>query len=1325
MNRNSKDRSLSHQAGSVTNTSRGSTRGRGTCHGDSSLLWQPGSAIVFAGGTSDEPKRPSAKPSNTSSFEERRLNRDYEQSESSQKATQDPLEGSLKPGSDFPQGQDDWFRGLKSRIGRLHPTSSVDSSQYSEHPLQKPLEPDPNAYLETGNLFENSGSSNPTNLQDTGRLCSPPSRSLDCSPPHLFGSSIPSHFTFQVPSGLPSLSLGPQDSFGSHSPHSKTIDIPTKGNLTAAEMPTEHEPPNGPNQLPETKSTSPQWTAPPEVAEFGKPSPLRSNLPFIMPKKHTSRPEHHRPDRRWEKPAAGTTKDLPPAQRANDPVHRPIDPLRPQYPSSQNAQAGRSATLDPKYAPPTDGDVVEIPRPNARPEWGSGPGAREVSYSRDRDVVQIPRPANYTSFQPVNPSRPTYSSFWGGNTTSNNVVDLTTNSTAGPEQGFFSSNRFGGADPYAFMDTAKANESIKALLEGTFDDEDSKPRTRLRRKKQEAVTQDVIEKMSKVDVNDSTGEGADVKTNLDKPVDEIDEEDDEDDGTVEGMEVKLLPHQVEGVSWMVNKEIGQRKNGTLPKGGILADDKMGLGKTLQSIALLLLNPRPAKSEVSEWKKQKFPEELEKMTLVVAPLALIKQWEKEIKSRVTESHMMKVCVHHGPQRTKRFQDLRKYDVVITTYQVLVSEHGSSSDHKGGIKVGCFGLHWYRVILDEAHTIKNRNAKATQACYALRSQYRWCLTGTPMQNNLDELQSLIRFLRIKPYNELSVWKDQITRPMAQGRGDLAMKRLQYFLKAFMKRRTKDILKAEGALVPGKKTTAHSGENTNGFRITERKIEKVLADFSPSEREFYKNLEQRTDRSLDRMMGDSKVSYASALVLLLRLRQVCNHPELIAGKLSKDKDALATGDPGQGKSPQKAKAAASKDVDDIADMLGGLSVETKQCESCLADLSKAEVSNGAIRCDGCAKDLKSYKQEKRHHKTHKRHQPGEKPTKVEAIRKPLARHRVPRVVDSEDDDEGEGDWVVAEHQRQAGSLGKAGGLSDEDAEGPGEDIGSEDSDSENGEPKSASRELKAKAKEVITLDESDEDTSSDSQDEVEDEFYSSGEDETRLGSLVISTKIRHLLGILHKESAQHKFIVFSQFTSMLDLIEPFLKRDGLVFSRYDGGMRNDLREASLDRLRTESRTRILLCSLKCGSLGLNLTAASRVVILEPFWNPFVEEQAIDRVHRLNQTVDVVVYKITVKDTVEERILDLQEKKRELANAAIEGKAVGKLSMKDILHLFRRDAEHAPQDPGYAQNKSWSSAEPLLGVAREQMSVQRGPRTTARVPSGSREDPLYGRRW
>ena len=83
------------------------------------------------------------------------------------------------------------------------------------------------------------------------------------------------------------------------------------------------------------------------------------------------------------------------------------------------------------------------------------------------------------------------------------------------------------------------------------------------------------------------------------------------------------------------------------------------------------------------------------------------------------------------------------------------------------------------------------------------------------------------------------------------------------------------------------------------------------------------------------------------------------------------------------------------------------------------------------------------------------------------------------------------------------------------------------------------------------------------------------------------------------------------MLDKIEPFLKRTGIGYARYDGGMRNDHREASLNKLRNNSGTRVLLCSLRAGALGLNLTAASRVVILEPFWNPVSLPLSLDNTY------------------------------------------------------------------------------------------------------------------
>ncbi|MCJ1282401.1 hypothetical protein MMC26_001724 [Xylographa opegraphella] len=1075
----------------------------------------------------------------------------------------------------------------------------------------------------------------------------------------------------------------------------------SKQPATSENMVVEREPARGPLS-PAKSSQQPQSNA--SRIEFGKAStpqsPLRNSV-FNIPKPGQPRPEHHRPNDHNARASIQVRRD------AREGFRVPLQNYDP-------------VTLQPIVKKNEEQDVVEIARPTNSTSWSSHPAHPPATYS---SLVH-----GISGFATVNtvPSE-----------NLDQFVDLT-------ETALFA-DKFGAPDAYQYVDPEQATKNLKALLHGAFEDEENKPKTRGRRRKLQESSVNLVDKLrglkvgseSKVDSkHDGTGE------------DEEEAEEEEDDGSVEGMKVKLLPHQVDGVNWMRDKESGvTKKNSVLPKGGILADDvkssilrqisrltvvQMGLGKTIQSIALLLTNPRPALSSTltsnAKADKHKISNTVGKGTLVVAPLALIKQWEAEIANRVENSHKLRVCVHHGPQRTKRSEDLRKYDVVITTYQILVSEHGNSSATVDAPQVGCFGLHWYRVILDEAHTIKNRNAKATQACYALRAEYRWCLTGTPMQNNLDELQSLIKFLRIKPYNELAVWREQITKPMNSGRGGIAMKRLQFFLKVFMKRRTKDVLKVEGALNPGGKADVEGNPN-NGFIITERKIEKVVAQFTDKEQKFYESLEQRTDQSLEKMMSGKTMNYASALVLLLRLRQACNHPELVTRSMAKDKDALSTGQIAGTQSPGKSKAI-NNELDDMADLLSGLSVQTKQCDVCQLELTKEEAKAGSIRCSSCEGDLENFKAPKKERSKHKKN--GQKVQQAKLKGEAPRRWNRPVIQDSDDEgnDEGEGDWLVAKSKRRAANLGNAGGSDDENAEGGGEWLASDDTDT--GDEASVQI-LGSHRKKVTSLDTEDEgaessDTSDEEADQDDHDESLSSDEEPPL-SFITSTKIDHLVKILNMEAGTHKFIVFSQFTSMLDLIEPFLQKNRLVYTRYDGSMRNDLREASLERLRNEKKTRILLCSLKCGSLGLNLTAASRVVILEPFWNPFVEEQAIDRVHRLNQTVDVVVYKITIAGSVEERILDLQDKKRALAAAAIEGQAVAKLSMQDILNLFKHDAEHDPRhqmhDPLVAKTRVLPAVAP--GSGPRDSSRRATPPVMQSFVGANRvkEDAVFGRRW
>ena len=141
------------------------------------------------------------------------------------------------------------------------------------------------------------------------------------------------------------------------------------------------------------------------------------------------------------------------------------------------------------------------------------------------------------------------------------------------------------------------------------------------------------------------------------------------------------------------------------------------------------------------------------------------------------------------------------------------------------------------------------------------------------------------------------------------------------------------------------------------------------------------------------------------------------------------------------------------------------------------------------------------------------------------------------------------------------------------------------------------------------------------------------------------------------------------MLDLVEIALQEDGYGFRRLDGTMSLAHRDAQLEDFKTQPNVVILLLSLRAASLGLNLVIANHVVLLDLWWNPSVEAQAIDRAHRIGQTRHVHVTRITVANTVEDKILQLQEQKREVINATFgDGGGGGKASMTraDMLFLF-----------------------------------------------------------
>jgi len=169
-------------------------------------------------------------------------------------------------------------------------------------------------------------------------------------------------------------------------------------------------------------------------------------------------------------------------------------------------------------------------------------------------------------------------------------------------------------------------------------------------------------------------------------------------------------------------------------------------------------------------------------------------------------------------------------------------------------------------------------------------------------------------------------------------------------------------------------------------------------------------------------------------------------------------------------------------------------------------------------------------------------------------------------------------------------------------------------------------------------------------------------------VSVKLEELTRELSENVGDHKALVFSQFLGMLDLIKQQLVKQHIRFAYFDGSTPTHEREQAIQEFQHDDDCRVFLISLKAGGVGLNLTAADYVYIVDPWWNPAVEQQAIDRTHRIGQDKKIFAYRLICKDTVEDKIITLQEKKKSLVKDIIADDAtfIKKLTREDVLYLF-----------------------------------------------------------
>ncbi|DBB09876.1 TPA: hypothetical protein ACH3X3_001489 [Trebouxia sp. C0006] len=307
----------------------------------------------------------------------------------------------------------------------------------------------------------------------------------------------------------------------------------------------------------------------------------------------------------------------------------------------------------------------------------------------------------------------------------------------------------------------------------------------------------------------------------------------------------------------------------MPQGGILGEE-MGLGKTVEVAALVLSHPAPPLQSTHKTTADGLI--ASRATLVVCPVSLMGQWAEELADKA--KGRLKVLLHHGPKRSKDPKDLAAYDIVLVTYQTLGLDFSrglkdTSGDGKKRFPP-CGSIQWHRIVLDEAHTVKNPTAQLTKACMALASNKRWCVTGTPVGSDIADLKGQFNFLQLHPFtnkNFFSVYVKPAYTGSTWARPPASM--LLCVLSQCMIRHTKlQVLGGEEILQLPKKTE-----------------DLVPVSFSQEEQELYMHVFERarTKYHMFRTHGPHMVSKKLIQIMstLLPLRRICS-----GGQLS-DKD------------------------------------------------------------------------------------------------------------------------------------------------------------------------------------------------------------------------------------------------------------------------------------------------------------------------------------------------------------------------------------------------------------------------------------------------------
>lgn len=723
------------------------------------------------------------------------------------------------------------------------------------------------------------------------------------------------------------------------------------------------------------------------------------------------------------------------------------------------------------------------------------------------------------------------------------------------------------------------------------------------------------------------------------------------------IQTELLKHQKQGLSFMMNKEkprqfgddgkiadsfwqirVGlngqrtfynvitghsQREPPPETLGGILAD-MMGLGKTLSILSLIVTTlddadrwshlppvqpqapPAPKKKANSSGQFDvPTPQPLAltnlkhngKATLLICPLSTITNWEEQIKAHIKPGQLT-YYIYHGSNRIKDPKRLASFDLVLTTYGSVSSEVAARNKGRAGPypleEVG-----WFRVVLDEAHMIREQATLQFKAICRLQANRRWAVTGTPVQNKLDDLAALLAFLRLKPFDEKSKFTQYITAPFKICDPEIVPK-LRILVDSVTLRRLKDKID-----------------------LPPRTDEIVRLNFSPSELKIYQVFEKNAQDKVQVLAaGREKViggrAYIHILQSILRLRLISAHGrdllsdedlEVVQGMTQESAIDLDSEEEEEEEEDGRRAMPESKAYDAFQ-----LMQETNS-DLCISCQRKIGSNDGADIGSEREEDILGYMTACFHLLC---------PTCISVWTEEVGINCTGTCP------------VCQAHVRFAYN-----------------EIRKSKAEVEH-EGHNHSRKAEAK---VRTKD-----------------AYS--------GYTGPHTKTRALLEDLLKSKADSearpdeppfKSVVFSTWTSHLDLIQIALENAGIRYTRLDGKMTRNARTAAMDTFREDNSVHVILVSIMAGGLGLNLTAGNYVYVMEPQYNPAAEAQAVDRVHRLGQKRAVRTVRYIMRNSIEEKMLELQEKKKKLASLSMDRDRVmdkaeaAKQKLMDLRSLFK----------------------------------------------------------